>query len=73
VTLDFRETHSVLCWGLADNFTWLQGRTPRADGLPKRPTPFDTQFHAKPLRDALAAAFRAAPRRRPLDLPGGAA
>ena len=64
VTLDFREVNAVLCWGLADNYTWLQGRTPRADGLPKRPTPYDARFQAKPLREAIAAAFRAAPDRR---------
>src|SRR6185503_3851746 len=38
LTLSFREVNAVLCWGLADKYTWLQGRTPRADGLPKRPT-----------------------------------
>jgi endo-1,4-beta-xylanase len=65
LTLDFREVSAVLCWGLADNFSWLQGRTPRADGLPKRPTPFDFHYRGKPLRDAIAAAFRAAPARRP--------
>jgi endo-1,4-beta-xylanase len=65
ITLDFREVNSVLCWGLADNFNWLQGRKPAKPGVPKRPTPFDSQFRPKPLRDAIAAAFRAAPARRP--------
>jgi endo-1,4-beta-xylanase len=65
ITLDFREVNSVLCWGLADNFNWLQGRKPAKPGVPKRPTPFDNQFQPKPLRDAIAAAFRAAPARRP--------
>jgi endo-1,4-beta-xylanase len=65
VTLDFREVNAVLCWGLADNYTWLQGRTPRADGLPKRPTPYDAQLQPKLLREAMAAALRAAPSRRP--------
>jgi endo-1,4-beta-xylanase len=41
LTLDFREVNAVLCWGLADHYSWLQGRTPRGDGLPKRPTPYD--------------------------------
>ena len=72
VTLDFREVNSVLCWGLADNHTWLQGRTPRADRLPKRPTPYDANYQPKPLRDAIAAAFRAAPS-RPLAYTQGAA
>jgi endo-1,4-beta-xylanase len=63
LTLDFREVNAVLCWGLADHYSWLQGRTPRADGLPKRPTPYDSQLQPKPLREAIAAALRAAPSR----------
>ena len=62
-TLAFREVNAVLCWGLCDRYSWLQGRTPRADGLPKRPTPFDAALQAKPLLEAMAAAFRAAPAR----------
>src|SRR5688572_26652276 len=44
VTLSFPQVNAVLCWGLADSYTWLQGRNPRADGLPKRPTPYDDQL-----------------------------
>jgi endo-1,4-beta-xylanase len=65
LTLDFREVSAVLCWGLADNYSWLQGRNPRVPGVTKRPTPYDAHYRAKPLRDTLAAAFRAAPSRRP--------
>jgi endo-1,4-beta-xylanase len=64
ITLDFRQVNAVLVWGLVDNHTWLQGRTPRADGLRKRPTPYDNLYQRKPLREAIAAAFRAAPDRR---------
>lgn len=64
VTLDFRHVNAVLVWGLADNYSWLQGRTPREDGLRKRPTPYDDQYRPKALREAIAAAFRAAPDRR---------
>jgi endo-1,4-beta-xylanase len=70
LTLDFREVSAVLCWGLADHYSWLQGRTPRGDGLPKRPTPYDTQLRPKLLRDAIAAALRDAPSRRPAALQG---
>ncbi len=65
LTLSFEEVNVVMCWGLADNHTWLQGRTPREDKLPKRPTPYDNRYAAKPLREAIAAAFRAAPKRPP--------
>jgi endo-1,4-beta-xylanase len=65
LTLDFREVTAVLCWGLADSHSWLQGRKPAKPGIAKRPTPFDAQYRAKPLRDAIAAAFRSAPARRP--------
>ena len=53
-----------------DTHTWLQGRNPRADGLPKRPTPFDNHYQPKPLREAIAAAFRAAPPRKPAAIAG---
>jgi endo-1,4-beta-xylanase len=63
MTLSYRQVNVVMCWGLTDNSNWLQGRTPRADGQPKRPTPFDSQYQPKPLRDAIAAALRSAPPR----------
>jgi len=70
ITLSFPQVNVVVCWGLMDTHTWLQGRNPRADGLPKRPTPYDNHYHAKPLREAIAAAFRAAPPRRPAAIAG---
>jgi len=60
----------VLCWGLADRYSWLQYRAPRADGLPKRPLPFDSGFGAKPLFQEMAAAFRAAPSRTRANITG---
>jgi endo-1,4-beta-xylanase len=70
LTLSFTQVNAVVCWGLMDTHTWLQGRTPRKDGLPKRPTPFDDQYRPKPLRDAIAGALRAAPTRRPTAIAG---
>jgi len=70
ITLSFTQVGSVLCWGLADSYSWLQGRTPRADGQPKRPTPYDNHYQPKPLREAIAAAFRAAPPRKPASIAG---
>jgi endo-1,4-beta-xylanase len=70
LTLSFTQVNAVLCWGLADSHTWLQGRNRRADGLPKRPTPYDDQYRPKPLREAIAAAFRAAPPRKPASVAG---
>jgi endo-1,4-beta-xylanase len=63
--LTYPQLKQVLCWGLSDNYSWLQGRWPRADGLAKRPTPYDAQLRAKPLREAIAAAFRLAHPRPP--------
>lgn len=63
LTLANRRVKDVLCWGLDDTHSWLQSTTPRDDRLPLRPTPYDDQFRPKPLREALAAAFRAAPQR----------
>jgi endo-1,4-beta-xylanase len=70
LTLSFTQVNAVLCWGLMDTHSWLQGRSPRADGLPKRPTPYDNHYQPKPLRAAMAAAFRAAPPRKPAAIAG---
>ncbi len=61
--LSYRQTRTVMCWGLSDRYSWLNGFRPRPDALPKRPLPFDAQFRPKPMRDAIAAAFAAAPAR----------
>lgn len=61
--LSYPQLKAVLCWGLVDNYSWLQGFAPRADGKPQRPTPYDTDFKPKPIREAIAAAFKAAPAR----------
>lgn len=62
--LDYRELKQVIVWGMADRYSWLQGTSPRPDGLPKRPLPYDAELRAKPMREAIAAAFRAAPERK---------
>lgn len=61
--LSYPQTRAVLTWGMADRFSWLQGFAPRQDGLPSRPLPYDDEFRPKPMREAIAAAFRAAPPR----------
>jgi endo-1,4-beta-xylanase len=61
--LDYRQTKEVLAWGLVDKYSWLQNQWLRQDGQPKRPTPYDDAYRPKALREAVAAAFRAAPKR----------
>jgi endo-1,4-beta-xylanase len=61
--LSYKQTKDVLFWGMPDQYNWLQGFTPRADKLPLRPTPFDSDFKPKPLYDAIASAFKNAPER----------
>jgi endo-1,4-beta-xylanase len=65
VTFSYPQCRDFLMWGMADNVSWLQGwkEAPRTDGLAMRPTPFDEQMRAKPLRDAIAAAINAMPAR----------
>jgi len=63
VTLAQPRLHTVMAWGLADHLSWMQTWWPRADGLPKRPCPYDRALKPKPMRDAIAAALRAAPAR----------
>jgi endo-1,4-beta-xylanase len=48
---------------MCDRYSWLGGFDPRKDKLPKRGTPYDRHFRPKPLREAIAAAFAAAPPR----------
>lgn len=62
-SLAFTNLRDVLCWGLDDGGSWLQQYSPRADKQPQRCAPYDARLAAKPLRAAIADAFRAAPSR----------
>ncbi len=61
--LSYPQLRTVMAWGLVDKYSWLRQRWPRADGLPKRPSPYDDNYQPKLLREAIADAFRAAPAR----------
>lgn len=52
----------ILAWGMVDRFNWLNGFAPakRTDGLPVRGAPYDDDYRAKPLREAIAASLTAA-------------
>lgn len=52
--LEYEQLGDILAWGMVDQFNWLQGYTPRDDGLEVRGTPYSSDYRAKPLRDALA-------------------
>lgn len=51
---------AVLTWGLTDANSWLNSRHPRADGLRKRPLPFDSNLQPKPAFYALLDAIESA-------------
>lgn len=69
---DYRRVRDVLVWGMCDSASWLQHFKPlRADGLPKRPCPYDSNFHPKALRGAIAAAFVQTSARSRLATAGG--
>ncbi len=60
----YRQTDYLMAWGMMDHYSWLQnygGRRP--DGMLKRPSPYDTNYQPKALRQAIAEAFRNAPPR----------
>jgi len=60
----YRQTDYLMAWGMMDNYSWLQqfgGKRP--DGMLKRPSLYDGNYQPKPLRQAIAAAFRNAPPR----------
>ncbi|MFT4251975.1 MAG: endo-1,4-beta-xylanase [Caulobacter sp.] len=61
--LDYRQTRELLAWGLVDKYSWLQNQWPRQDKARKRPTLYDDDYRPKALREAVAAALRAAPAR----------
>jgi endo-1,4-beta-xylanase len=60
VMLSYPQLRDVLAWGMVDRYTWLTDFDPRPDKSIKRGTPYDSEFRAKPLRDAIAAAFLSA-------------
>ena len=59
--LSYKELNAVLAWGLCDRHTWLQSWWPRKDKVVKRPTLYDINYQPKPLREAVANAFKNAP------------
>jgi endo-1,4-beta-xylanase len=68
--LDEPAVKIVVTWGLSDRHSWIVRRETnevkwRADGLPSRPLPFDADLQPKSAFAAIAAAFAAAPARRP--------
>jgi len=47
----------VLTWGITDRYTWLDHEDSRADGLPERPLPFDSDGRAVAAFYAMRDAF----------------
>ncbi|KRA80596.1 endo-1,4-beta-xylanase [Altererythrobacter sp. Root672] len=60
VMLDYEQLGDILAWGMVDKYSWLQGFAPRDDGLEVRCCPYDSEYRAKPLRDAIAQTLGAA-------------
>lgn len=58
--LSYPQLGDILAWGMDDRYSWLEDFDPRPDKRPKRGTPYDRQFRAKPLRQAIAAALAGA-------------
>jgi endo-1,4-beta-xylanase len=51
---------SILTWGLADRYSWINQMFPRDDHLPNRPLPLDADFRPKSFMDAIAKFTREA-------------
>lgn len=49
----------ILVWGMVDKYSWLQSFRPRDDGMEVRSSPYDNQYRAKPMRDAIAGVLAA--------------
>lgn len=58
--LSYPQLNDMLCWGLCDRYSWLNGFAPRKDGTRQRGTPYDVDFRPKLLRQAIADAFLSA-------------
>ncbi|PSB59210.1 glycosyl hydrolase family 10 [Chamaesiphon polymorphus CCALA 037] len=63
VVLAQKAVVSVTTWGLSDRYTWLAGKSPRADKAALRPLPFDRNYKPKLAWNAIARAFDRAPKR----------
>ncbi|MES1195831.1 MAG: endo-1,4-beta-xylanase, partial [Steroidobacter sp.] len=63
LTLSYKQVRDLLVWGITDKYSWLPGARQRTDGQRQRGTPYDENFQPKPLRDAIAAALKTAPKR----------
>jgi endo-1,4-beta-xylanase len=61
--LSYRQVGEVLAWGMVDKYSWLRGTGMSEAKRAKRPLLYDDHAKAKPLREAVAAALRAAPAR----------
>ncbi len=61
VALEEWAVKSVLTFGLSDRYSWLREDSPRADGAPGRPLPFDRMLGRKPAYAALRTELRRAP------------
>lgn len=61
--LDYRQTHTVIAWGMSDKYTWLRSVGEKDDHLPRRASPYDDQERPKPMLQAIKNAFAAAPAR----------
>ncbi|MCI4590137.1 endo-1,4-beta-xylanase [Sphingobium sp. BYY-5] len=63
VAFDNPATQALLSWGLSDRYSWLSNfpEYKWPDGQLSRGLPLDDKMHRKPLWDAIAAAFDAAP------------
>jgi endo-1,4-beta-xylanase len=51
---------SILSWGIADQYSWINQMFPRPDHLPNRPLPLDRNFQSKPFMDVITKFTREA-------------
>jgi endo-1,4-beta-xylanase len=54
----YSQLRDVLVWGMVDTYSWLQNFEPRKDREATRGNPYDSNYVAKPLHDAIARALQ---------------
>ena len=57
VMFDYPQLRDVIMWGLVNRYSWLQDFSPRGDGQPVRPLPFDDNYEPTLMAEAILEAF----------------
>jgi endo-1,4-beta-xylanase len=58
IALSSQAAQAVICWQLADKYSWYAHEARKKGEMEPRPLPFDNELRPKPIRDAMIKSFR---------------